>query len=47
MKSMFEPVTPGGFRVPNTNYYRAGEMGFTGGSTARSSACGRPTASRR
>ncbi|SFR93732.1 hypothetical protein SAMN04487846_0847 [Microbacterium sp. cf046] len=31
MKSMFEPVTPGGFRVPNTNYYRAGEMGFTGG----------------
>ena len=30
MKSMFEPVTPGGFRVPNTNYYRAGEMGFTG-----------------
>jgi adenosylmethionine-8-amino-7-oxononanoate aminotransferase len=31
MKSMFEPVTPGGFRVPNTNYYRAGEMGFAGG----------------
>lgn len=31
MKSMFEPVTPGGFRVPNTNYYRAGEMGFPGG----------------
>jgi adenosylmethionine-8-amino-7-oxononanoate aminotransferase len=31
MKSMFEPVTPGGFRVPNTNYYRGGEMGFTGG----------------
>ncbi len=30
MKSMFEPVTPGGFRVPNTNYYRAGEMGFAG-----------------
>jgi adenosylmethionine-8-amino-7-oxononanoate aminotransferase len=28
MKSMFEPVTPGGFRVPNTNFYRAGEMGF-------------------
>jgi adenosylmethionine-8-amino-7-oxononanoate aminotransferase len=27
---MFEPVTPGGFRVPNTNYYRAGEMGFSG-----------------
>jgi adenosylmethionine-8-amino-7-oxononanoate aminotransferase len=30
MKEMFEPVTPGGFRVPNTNYYRAGDMGFTG-----------------
>jgi adenosylmethionine-8-amino-7-oxononanoate aminotransferase len=30
MKEMFEPVTPGGFRVPNTNYYRAGEMGFEG-----------------
>jgi adenosylmethionine-8-amino-7-oxononanoate aminotransferase len=30
MKEMFEPVTPGGFRVPNTNYYRAGEMGFDG-----------------
>ncbi|MEX1079350.1 MAG: aspartate aminotransferase family protein [Homoserinimonas sp.] len=30
MKAMFEPVTPGGFRVPNTNYYRAGEMGFEG-----------------
>ncbi|MBN9606611.1 MAG: aspartate aminotransferase family protein [Actinomycetales bacterium] len=28
MKEMFEPVTPGGFRVPNTNFYRAGEMGF-------------------
>ncbi|MDZ4046277.1 MAG: aspartate aminotransferase family protein [Rhodoglobus sp.] len=28
MKEMFEPVTPGGFRVPNTNYYRAEEMGF-------------------
>nr|BFF09194.1 hypothetical protein GCM10025699_04970 [Microbacterium flavescens] len=27
MKSMFEPVTPGGFRVPNTNYYRAADMG--------------------
>ena len=27
MKEMFEPVTPGGFRVPNTNFYRAGEMG--------------------
>lgn len=30
MKSMFEPVTPGGFRVPNTNWYRAAEAGFTG-----------------
>lgn len=30
MKEMFEPVTPGGFRVPNTNYYRSAEMGFTG-----------------
>ncbi len=30
MKEMFEPVTPGGFRVPNTNYYRAQEMGFEG-----------------
>jgi len=26
MKEMFEPVTPGGFRVPNTNFYRADEM---------------------
>lgn len=33
MKSMFEPVVPGGFRVPNTNYYRAGEMGFAGGTS--------------
>ena len=31
MKEMFEPLTPGGFRVPNTNYYRAEEMGFPGG----------------
>jgi adenosylmethionine-8-amino-7-oxononanoate aminotransferase len=30
MKAMFEPVTPGGFRVPNTNFYRAEEMGYTG-----------------
>src|SRR6188474_2796187 len=28
MKEMFEPVTPGGFRVPNTNHYRAAESGF-------------------
>lgn len=27
MKAMFEPVTPGGFRAPNTNFYRAAEMG--------------------
>ncbi|GAC69832.1 aspartate aminotransferase family protein [Gordonia soli] len=25
MKSMFEPLTPGGFRVPNTNIYRAAD----------------------
>jgi adenosylmethionine-8-amino-7-oxononanoate aminotransferase len=31
MKAMFEPLVPGGFRVPNTNYYRAEEMGFAGG----------------
>ncbi len=31
MKEMFEPVAPGGFRVPNTNFYRAEEMGFPGG----------------
>lgn len=37
MKEMFEPVTPGGFRVPNTNFYRADEMGFVSkGSTADS-----------
>ena len=27
MKAMFEPLTPGGFRVPNTNFYRAADMG--------------------
>ena len=27
MKQMFEPLTPGGFRVPNTNFYRAPEHG--------------------
>jgi adenosylmethionine-8-amino-7-oxononanoate aminotransferase len=32
MKQMFEPVTPGGFRVPNTNFYRAAEMGAPTGS---------------
>jgi adenosylmethionine-8-amino-7-oxononanoate aminotransferase len=30
MKAMFEPLTPGGLRVPNTNYYRSEEMGFSG-----------------
>jgi adenosylmethionine-8-amino-7-oxononanoate aminotransferase len=30
MKEMFEPLVPGTFRVPNTNYYRAEEMGFHG-----------------
>ena len=28
MKQPFEPIVPGGFRVPNTNFYRAEEMGF-------------------
>ncbi len=27
LKEMFEPVTPGGFRVPNTNFYRAADVG--------------------
>ncbi|GAA1523191.1 hypothetical protein BJ978_002111 [Agromyces terreus] len=27
IKAPFEPITPGGFRVPNTNFYRAAEMG--------------------
>ena len=27
MKAMFEPLVPGGFRVPNTNFYRAAESG--------------------
>ncbi|GAA4183845.1 aspartate aminotransferase family protein [Gryllotalpicola kribbensis] len=31
LKQQFEPLTPGGFRVPNTNYYRAEENGFPGG----------------
>jgi adenosylmethionine-8-amino-7-oxononanoate aminotransferase len=31
MKAMFEPITPGGFRVPNTNFYRAAEMGAPSG----------------
>jgi len=33
MKEMFEPVTPGGFRVPNTNFYRAEEMGWVSSGT--------------
>ena len=33
MKEMFEPVTPGGFRVPNTNMYRSDEMGFVSSGT--------------
>ena len=32
MKAMFEPLTPGGFRVPNTNFYRAADMGGPTGS---------------
>jgi adenosylmethionine-8-amino-7-oxononanoate aminotransferase len=35
MKAMFEPVTPGGFRVPNTNFYRAAEAGFVSTSESR------------
>ncbi|WP_020108701.1 aspartate aminotransferase family protein [Nocardia sp. 348MFTsu5.1] len=27
LKEAFEPLTPGAFRVPNTNFYRAGEHG--------------------
>ncbi len=27
MKAMYEPLTPGGLRVPNTNFYRAPEHG--------------------
>lgn len=38
MKSMFEPLVPGAFRVPNTNFYRAHEMGFTSTSSVQASA---------
>jgi adenosylmethionine-8-amino-7-oxononanoate aminotransferase len=38
MKEMFEPVAPGGFRVPNTNYYRSAEMGFVASSASASEA---------
>ncbi|MDJ0334694.1 aspartate aminotransferase family protein [Salinibacterium sp. G-O1] len=34
MKEMFEPIVPGGFRVPNTNFYRAEEMGFVASAAA-------------
>ena len=37
MKSMFEPLVPGGFRVPNTNFYRAEENGFVPSSTSATS----------
>ncbi|MGL4338990.1 MAG: aspartate aminotransferase family protein [Rhodoglobus sp.] len=30
IKNMFEPLLPGSFHVPNTNYYRAQDMGFVG-----------------
>lgn len=43
MKQMFEPITPGGFRVPNTNFYRAAE---TGGPTDDLEAFGRWAADR-
>ncbi len=43
MKEMFEPITPGGFRVPNTNFYRADEMG---GPTGDAEAFGRWAADR-
>ena len=38
MKSMFEPLVPGAFRVPNTNFYRAHEMGFTSTNSVQASA---------
>jgi adenosylmethionine-8-amino-7-oxononanoate aminotransferase len=41
----FEPVTPGGFRVPNTNFYRAPEQ-FGAGSAADAKAFGRWAADR-
>jgi len=36
MKVPFEPLVPGTFRVPNTNYYRADEMGFSPSNPAAS-----------
>ena len=44
-KEMFEPLVPGGFRVPNTNFYRAHRS--TCATTRRPSGCGPPTGSRR
>ena len=44
-KEPFEPVTPGGFRVPNTNFYRAPEPFAT--PTPKPSGSGRPTGSPR
>jgi adenosylmethionine-8-amino-7-oxononanoate aminotransferase len=44
-KAPFEPVTPGGFRVPNTNFYRAPER-FTAGTGADIKAFGQWAADR-
>jgi adenosylmethionine-8-amino-7-oxononanoate aminotransferase len=44
-KAPFEPVTPGGFRVPNTNFYRAPER-FTAGTDADIKAFGQWAADR-
>ena len=47
-KAPFEPVTPGGFRVPNTNFYRAPEpFEPVSKPTSRPSGSGPPTASPR
>lgn len=47
MKTMFEPLVPGGFRVPNTNAYRADEAGFVwDGAGDREEAFGRWAADR-
>ena len=43
-KAPFEPVTPGGFRVPNTNFYRAPEPLHT---DSKPSGSGPPTGSPR
>src|ERR1700761_7875828 len=44
-KAPFEPVTPGGFRVPNTNFYRAPEL-FRAGRQADVKAFGQWAADR-